>query len=461
MNFQPGSVYLSFEMIKKHLYLFKNNLFFILCFMSAFTTAENLSFKIQIPVETYKLSNGLRVLLNPDDKVHTASYILGMAVGSRRERPGNTGTSHMFEHLMFKGTKKYPHFDKLYGDNGIVGVNAFTSKDYTAYYATFPPEKLEMILGVESDRMSQLIFSQEELDKERGAVQEERLLSVDNNPIGLLFENLFDLLFTKHPYRQPIIGYSKDISAYTLKDLRNWYNVYYSPNNAVLVISGNFSAGKAKNLIKKYFGVLPSKKIPKEVKVIEPEPQSARFRIVNKEVQAPIVVMAYLGPPFGSQEFYALEFISHILGSGESSLLYKKMVRESKLLSSISTSLFDLRDYSVFYVVYPLVNLSKEAEIKKLILEELKKGMEQGLSGKSLEKVKNIQMNSMIHSLKRSRYRARLILDYEIQLNDYKKMYEILEWMNKMSLEFIQKTGEKYLSPERLSYLILKSEKEK
>ena len=448
-------------MIKKYFYLFENNLFFILCLMSIFATAENRSSKIQIPIETYKLSNGLRILLNPDDKIHTASYILGMAVGSRQERPGITGISHMFEHLMFKGTKKYPHFEELYGDNGIVGINAFTSKDYTAYYATFPPERLELILDVESDRMSHLTFSQEELDKERGAVQEERLMRVDNRPTGLLFENLFDLVFTKHPYRQPIIGYSKDISAYTLEKLRNWYGAYYSPNNAVLVISGNFSVKKAKRLIEKYFGALPSKKKPKEVKIIEPEPQSARFRIVNKEVQAPTVTMAYLGPPFGSQEFYALEFISHILGSGESSLLYKKMVRENKLLSSIYSEVFDLRDYSVFYIVYPLLNLSKEEEIKKLILEELKKGIEQGLNDKSLEKVKNIQMNEMVYSLKRSQYRARLILDYEIQLNDYKKMYERLDLMNSMSLEFIQKTGEKYLKPERLSYLILKSQKAK
>ena len=118
--------------------------------------SEKLSSKIQIPVEKYKLNNGLRVLLNPDDKVNTASYILGIATGSRHERPGITGISHMFEHLMFKGTKKYPNFNKTFADEGIISVNAFTSRDYTAYVGTFPSDKLELFLDVESNRMSQL-----------------------------------------------------------------------------------------------------------------------------------------------------------------------------------------------------------------------------------------------------------------------------------------------------------------
>ena len=427
--------------------------------MSFFSASENLSSKIQIPVEKYKLDNGLRVLLNPDDKVNTVSYILGIATGSRHEKPGITGLSHMFEHLMFKGTKKYPHFDKTYANSGVVNVNAFTSRDYTAYVATFPPEKLELILDVESDRMSQLTFSQEELDKERKAVQEERLLGVDNHPVGFLFENLFDLTFTKHSYRWPIIGYPQDISSYKLKDLRTWYKTYYSPNNAVLVISGKFSASKAKKLIKQYFGSLADKKIPKEIKITEPVQTKTRFRSVNKDVQAPLVAMAYLTPALGSKEFYAMEFISHILGSGESSVLYKKMIRENKLLSFISSGIMELLDYGVFYIYYPLLNPSKEEEVKELVLEEIKKGLVKAITEESLEKVRNIQMNEMIYSLKRSSSRARLLLDYEIQFNDYKKMYERLDLLNEISPEFIQTVGEQYLAPEKLAYLILKSEK--
>lgn len=448
------------ETVLQYMYLFKK-FFLVVCFMSFSAVSEKLSSKIHIPVEKYRLKNGLRVLLNPDDKVNTASYFLGISVGSRHEKPGITGISHMFEHLMFKGTKKYLHFDQTYGDNGVVGVNASTRHDYTTYHASFPPEKLELILDMESDRMSNLTLNQEELDKERGAVQEERLERVDNNPSGLLLENLFDLLFIKHPYRQPIIGYKKDISDYNLKNLMSWYRTYYSPNNAVLVISGKFSTGKAKKYIEKYFGSLPSKNIPEETKVAEPEQTNARSRVINKEVQAPSVFMAYLGPPLGNKEVYALEITSHIFGSGESSLLYKKMVRETKKLPSIYSMLWDLQDYSVFLISYPLLDLSKEEEVKTLIAEEIKQGLVKGINKRTLEKAKNMQMNAIVLSLKRSSSRSSLLADYEIRLNDYKKLYEKLDLLNEMSPEFIQKTGEKYLQPEKLSYVILKPEKTK
>ena len=433
-------------------------LFYVMLFFNM-AIAQNLSSHIHLPIEKYELGNGLTVLLNPDEKLNTASYILGFRVGSRHERPGITGISHMFEHLMFKGTEKYPKFEQIYAQNGVVGVNAFTSKDYTAYVGTFPPEKLELILDVESDRMNQLTFTQEELDKERKAVQEERLMRVDNSPMGILFENLFDLAFQKHPYRWPIIGYPKDIANYTLEDLNSWYSAYYSPNNAVLVISGKFSSNQAKKLIKKYFGQLETKKIPQEVKVVEPEQNQSRLREISKEVQSSIAVFAYLGPPFGTKEFYALEFISQILGAGESSLFYKKLVRQTQLLSSISVGVVDLLYYSVFYIIYPLLDLSKEQEIKSMLLEELKKGIDQALSPKSLEKVKNIYMNNMIYSLKRSGTRSRILLDYEINFNDYKRMYEKLDMMEGMSPDFIRRVGEKYLTSERLNYLILKAGK--
>ena len=424
--------------------------------MSIATQTNTPSSQIQIPVEKYQLKNGLRVLLNSDEKASTASYMLGINVGSRHEQPGITGLSHMFEHLMFKGTKKYPHFDKTYAEEGVIGVNAFTSHDYTAYFASFPPEKLELILDVESDRISNLTFSQEELDKERSAVQEERLMAVDNNPSGFSLEQLFDLLFKKHSYRQPIIGYKEDIAAYDLRKLNKWYKTYYSPNNAVLVITGKFPSDEAKELIRKYFGPLESKKIPTETKLVEPEPEKARSRSVNKDVKAPLVKMAYTGPVLGSRESYALEVISHILGSGESSLLYKKTVREKKLLPSIQSTLWDFTDYGFFYISYPLLNLSKEEEIKQLVLETIQQGLSKQIIKSSLEKVKNIQMNNLIFSLKKSSYKASLLIDYEIRLGNYKKLYEKIDTLNSLSPEFIQKTGEKYLNPSRLSYVILR-----
>lgn len=426
--------------------------------MSTAVSSEKLSSKFQISVEKYKLKNGMRILLNPDNRVNTASYALGFAVGSRHERLGITGISHMFEHLMFSGTKKYPNFDEVYGSNGVVSDNAFTGKDYTAYHASFPPEKLELVLDVESDRMSHLTINQKIMDIEKGVVQEERLMRVDNRPRGLLIENLFELVFTKHSYRFPVVGYKEDIASYTLEDLRNWYSTYYSPNNAVLVISGNFSSKKAKKWIEKYFGPLTAKEIPKEIKLSEPESRTNRSRILNKKFKSSLTSLAYLIPPQGSEEFYALDFMDHILGSGKSSLLYKKLVREQSLLSSIHTSALGFLDYGLFLISYSSLDFSKEERIKELILEELKKGIEYGLSNQSLEKVKNIQLNNILDSFKGSKSRALLILDYEIQFGDYKKIYEELDWFNKISPEFVQKTAKKYLKPENMYYMSIKAE---
>ena len=450
------------EMLKKNLYLFKKSFFWIVCFMSFYVSSESLSSKIQIPVIKYQLDNGMRILLSPDDKASIASYLLGFSVGSRHEKPGITGISHMFEHLMFKGTKKYPEFNKTYQEKGIVDINAFTSRDQTVYKANFPPESLELILDVESDRMLNLTLTQKELDKERGVVLEERLSSVDNKPQGLLWENLFDLLFIKHAYRQPVIGYRRDIELYNLKSLKDWYNTYYSPNNAVLVISGKFSVYKAKKLINKYFGHLAPKKQPIERKVDEPKQSSTRSRKVSeKEVQVPSAIIAYLGPPLGSREFYALEIINHVLGSGESSLLYKELVRKSRLVPSISSWVWDFLHYSPFIIIYPLLDLSKEEQVKKIVLQTIKEGLQKGIHHRSLEKVKNIQMNQMVSNLKKSESRAHLLLHYELLLNDYKKLYEYLDVIHNLSPEFIQAVGEKYLKASRYSYIILKPKKKK
>ena len=421
--------------------------------------SESLSSQINFPVQKYQLSNGLTVLLNQDSKLNTASYFLGYKVGSRHEKPGHTGISHMFEHLMFKGTTKYPDFNNIYSKNGVVSVNAFTSFDYTAYYATFGPDQLELVLDVESDRMVHLILTEDLLKTERKAVQEERRLRVDNSPTGLLFENLLDLSFSVHPYRQPIIGYKKDIQSYTLESLKNWYQTYYSPNNAVLVISGAFSKRKAKKWIEQYFGPLQRKKIPEEIVIKEPEQSQARRKLVKKDIQSPLVAWSYLGPPAGTKEYYALNFLADIMGAGESSLLYKTMIREKKLLSSISVSHWDLTQASLFLIFYPLLDLSREESIKKVLEQQLYQDRDQVLTKESLDKVKNIAMNEMIDKLKKSRSRARLLLDYEINFNDYTKLYEKLDFMETLEPEFIKQVGQNYLKPERLNYIILKPDK--
>ena len=422
--------------------------------------AQSLSSQIKMPVEKLQLKNGLRVLLNPDSQTNTASYVMGVAAGGRHEREGITGISHMFEHLMFKGTKKRPSLSKLYMKNGVISINAYTSNDLTAYYATFPPDKLDLVLSAEADRLTNLIFQKEPFEKERQVVLEERRLRVDNDPKGALFEAFFEEIFKKHPYRFPVIGYEEDISGYTLEKLKSWYETYYSPNNVVLALSGKFSAAEAKRLIEQRFGGLERKQIPEEKLVKEPERERPRSREIRKDIQGALSgLIGYVTPGEGTKEALALELIGDILGAGESSRLHKKLVREKKLASSVYAGNMGLLHHDVFYVFYTLLNEAGEEEAKALISEEIRKIAEAPLSEREMAKAQNIKMNSLIHSLKENLFRAHLLAKSEIKFQDYKKALSQIDEIRSLSPKFVQAAAEKYLSPRRMTYLALKPKK--
>ena len=419
------------------------------------------SSKIRIPVSKYQLKNGMTVLLNPDPQTTLASYYLGIRTGSRHEREGITGISHMFEHLMFKGTKKFPDIEGVYRENGVSGLNAETSWDFTAYYASFPEDKLDLILDVESDRMVNLQLTQEEFNKERQVVQEERRMRVDNSPYGQLFEKALELVFQKHPYRWPIIGYAKDIANYKLKDMTEWYQTYYSPNNAVLALSGKFSEKKAEKLIEKYFGPLSAKKIPEEKNINEPEQLNSRTAVLKRNVPVENILMVWRTPGYGTKEDLALRIISYVLGAGESSRLYKTLVRKLDLLQDISCWLWDLSKHNLFIISYTLSKQSRESQVKQEIFKELKKIFSEGIIPEEFEKVKNIQLNIMVNRLKRNASRASHLSLNEMYFGDYKKLYSHLDQMEKLSTDFIRDTAAKYLKGDKLSYLKLSPEGKK
>ena len=429
---------------------------FLLFGFFVFLEAKALTSFIDIPVQKHRLKNGLTVLLNPNPNASLVAYYWGIPIGSRHERKGITGISHMFEHLMFRGTKKYPDMDSLYDRNGVVGVNAHTSYDFTGYMGKFPPDKMELVLDVESDRIANLLLTSEVLEKERKAVQEERYMSLENNPRGFLFESLMSLVFTKHSYKWHIIGYKEDIASYKLEELQNWYKTYYSPNNIVLVLSGPFSEKKAKKQIEKYFGPLSTQVLPSSPREQEPEQTKARSLTLKKSVQTTEIRFAYRGPKEDSKEFLALEVISLILGGGESSRLYKKIVREKKLLPDISAGTMDFVDYSLLLVSFALpASGVSESLIKSLVLEEIRDLSTQPVTQKEMEKVRNILLNSQVENLKKSSYRAFQLAYYEIQYKDYRKLYTRLETVKNLSQDFIKAVAERYLGPEKLSYVKL------
>jgi len=303
------------------------SVFFLLVSSSLVHAQDKDSLKINFPVTKYKLQNGLTVLLHEDHSVPLISYHTWYKVGSRDEEPGITGSAHMLEHMMFKGSKKYPgkSFDRILHENGIVN-NAFTTYDYTGFYETLPSSKLEMMMQIEVDRMSNLTLNPEDLSSEREVVKEERRWRIDNNPMGLLMETVMGTVFKTSNYRWPVIGTMKDISDFKIETLRNFHSNFYVPNNAILVLAGDFKTSEAKRLIEKYYGPLAYRPLPRREYPRETQQDAQRNASVKKDVQANSFTVAFGSVPSAHPDMYALDLAANILGNGTSSRLHKRLM---------------------------------------------------------------------------------------------------------------------------------------
>lgn len=408
--------------------------------------------KINLDVERYQLKNGLTVLLHKDDSAPIVSIHQWYRVGSRHEKVGRTGLAHFFEHLMFKGTPLVSgkELEQVIQKNGGVN-NAFTSRDYTGYYANMPSDKLEVILKIESDRMRNLLFKQKEITSEREVVKEERRYRVENSVTGSLYEAMFKTVFKVSPYRWPVIGYMKDLNAASINDLKDFYQSYYAPNNSVLVVAGSFNKSKVKKLINKYYQGIPVSKIRPEVDVPEPKQSAFRKTILKKDVQAATVAVAYKTVPAGHKDVYALDLMGMILGSGSSSRLYKDIVYKKQVASSTFAGGYNLGKEGLF-IVYGSLKTGKSSKVvESSIFRESKKLQKVLVSLKELEKVKNITLKNYVDSLKSVSGKAQSLALNEILFGDYSEMFKDMDNYLKVTPEDVMRVARKYLNKSNAS----------
>jgi zinc protease len=429
--------------------------FLSLFLLSPFSgAAEDL--QVRLPVTKYKLENGLTVLLLEDHTVPMISYHTWYKVGSRDEAPGITGSAHMLEHMMFKGAKKYSgkDFERVMNENGVQH-NAFTTFDYTGFYQSVPSSKLELIMDIEFDRMSSVTLAHNDLMSERDVVAEERRWRVDNNPKGLLFEKTMETLFKIHPYRWPIIGWMKDIQKYDTETLRKFFREYYVPNNAVLVIAGDFKTDEAKKLIEKYYSKLPFKEVPKKKIPLEPVQKSPRRTVFKEDVQNVSFNIAYQGFHQGADEMYPLDLASYILGSGSSSRLYKELVYKTQMATSADSYHYSMRDHGLFNVVVSLKPGQSVEKAMKLIYKEIDQLKNRKVSPQELKKAKTLAMKSFVDSLISVDGKARALAATEILTGSYENLYLDLEKYNKVTVEDIQRVAKKMLNDQQRAVVIL------
>ncbi len=413
--------------------------------------------QIRFPVEKYKLANGLTVLLHEDHSVPLISYQTWFRVGSKNEEKGLTGMAHLFEHMMFRGAKRYTgeQFDTLLQANGAQN-NAFTTNDYTGYYENFPSAKLELIMDIESDRMENLAINAENLKAEREVVKEERRMRVDNNPGGLLREALFDQTFTTSPYHWPVIGYMPDLDNVTVENAQAFHRTYYAPNNATLVIAGDFDSAQVKKWVEKFYGQIKSQPIPTKDFAKEPEQKGPKSHFISQQVQATQFVMAYHTPKTGTDEAYALDLLANILGYGDSSRLHQRLVYQDQSASNVGSYNQTLQLEGLFQIYVSLKPGKDYKNAERAALGVIWRARKIMISDAELQKAKNQVMKGYVDGLKTIHGRAEALALNETIYGDYEMLFKDLDRYNAITAKQVRDVAAKYLAPEKMTLVVLK-----
>src|SRR5580693_8016348 len=358
----------------------------------------------RLAFEKYTLPNGLVVILSEDRRLPMVSVNLWYHVGPANEEAGRTGFAHLFEHMMFQGSKHVPpdtHF-KFLESAGASDINGTTDFDRTNYFETLPSNQLELALWLESDRMGYLPdkLDQANLSNQQDVVRNERRQSVENSPYGIVDEGLFHQLFPKeHPYYTDVIGSHADIQSAKLEDVRNFFKLYYAPNNASLAIVGDFDPDKARELVEKYFGPLKRGEDVPRIKAQTPPITSERRAIIQDNVQLPRVYMGWLTSPIFKPGDAEADLAATILGGGKSSRLYKKLVYEKQIAQNVAVRQQSLILGSVFELQVTAKAGVKPEDLEKEINAELDAFRKNGPTGAELTRARNLIESRMIAGL--------------------------------------------------------------
>jgi zinc protease len=366
-----------------------------------------------IPIERHQLSNGLRVILSPDERAPIVAVNLWYDVGSKHEQPGRTGFAHLFEHMMFQGSKnvaKGQHFALVQQAGGT--LNATTWLDRTNYFETLPSHELEVGLWLEADRLGGLLpaMTQEKLDNQREVVKNERRWSVDNQPYGDWDERIQALLYPpEHPYHHSTIGSMEDLNAASLEDVSQFFATFYAPNNAVLTVAGDFEPAAAMAMIERHFGPLAANpSLPPAPDVtVPPLLGSERREMVTDRVPLPRVYLAYRMPVFGTDAFEDLSVAADVLGVGRASRLYRVLVRERQLAQDVSVFPFPAVGGASMFAAWATARPGVAPDaLEAALLAEIDSLAAEGPSEDELERVRNLHAAAVESSLERIGERA-------------------------------------------------------
>ena len=396
----------------------------------------------------YDLDNGLHVILHQDKTVPLAVTSVMYHVGSKDDSPDSTGFAHFFEHLLFEGTKNIDRgqFMKIVESNGG-SLNAYTSNDETYYFEFFPSNKLELGLWLESERMLHPVIDEIGVQTQNEVVKEEKRSNYDNRPYGQLLPQITQSLFKKHPYRWLPIGSMEHLDAATLDEFIAYNKKFYVPNNAVLVVAGNFEIDDVKKKISDYFGPIPRGNDVPRINITEdPITAEIKKKFYDPNIQLPMGLVSYRIPSFKDRDAYVLDMISSILSGGKSSRLYKKMVDDKKVSVQVQAVNLSFEDYGIYVILSLPVGENTLQTLYDNIDEEIEKLKVDLISDREYEKLQNEFENSFISTNASMSGIANSLASYYLLHDNVNLINQRLDIYKSITKEEIRDVANKYLN---------------
>ena len=439
----------------------------LICLSSSQLQAQTIEkAKSELTRSTFEttLKNGLKVIIREDHRAPMVMTQIWYKVGSADESGNTLGISHVLEHMMFKGTSKVPNdeftrISRIYGGS----INAATFTNYTNYYQLYPKAYFPMALELEADRMSNLLLRQQDFEPEIKVVMEERRQRTEDNPRSRAFERFKWISYPTSHYRQPVIGHMKTLNNIQLNDVKQWYKTWYTPNNAILVIVGDVESEQALLQVQKYFADTPSRATPQRNDVLEFEHLGYRHMEINTDVQVPNLYMTWnvksLASAINPQDAYALTIIRSLLDSGISSRLQDRLVRDRKLLTSVSVSYDPYnRGDSLFSISALPANGVSFEDAQKAIQAEVDALKTEDIPKHELERITTRFVSNLIYNQDNIAGQAKMIGNLEVNGLSYRLMDELPKYYENVSMSDIQRVANSYFIRENLSTLYLAPE---
>ena len=407
------------------------------------------------------LANGLKVVVKEDHRAPVVVQQVWYKAGSMDEITGKTGVAHALEHMMFKGTRRVPagEFSRLIAAAGG-RENAFTSDDYTAYFQQLDKTKLPLAMKLESDRMHNLNLSKKEFSKEIRVVMEERRMRTDDDPHALMQEKMMAVVYEEHPYRHPVIGWMNDLEHLSVNDVRDWYQRWYAPNNATLVIAGDVKHDEVFALAQRYYGPIPKRIEPLRRNYIEPAQAGIKRMVVKAPAELPLLVMAYHAPnvvdPLRDWQPYALEMLAGVLSGNDAARLNKHLVREQQIASDVSAG-YDAtsRGPSLFTLEATPSAGKTAADMEAALRREIALIVKDGVSEQELARVKAQVMAAEVYKLDSVFYQAMQIGQMESIGLGRKAIPLMLDKLQAVTAEQVRDVAKMLLKDDNLTVAVL------